>query len=58
MVLGYHIFLYCGLCTREVILVAMATDWVRFKHSGSANFRPIWTKLGWSVADVLTVAVA
>ena len=55
---GAILFLYWGLHTREVVLVAMATEWVRFEHSGSANFCPIWTKLVWSVADVVTVAVA
>jgi hypothetical protein len=36
----------------------MAIEWVRFEHSGSANFHPMWTKLGWSVSDVVTVAAA
>ena len=38
----------------------MADDvsrWVRFKLSGSANFGPIWSKLGRSVAEVMMVAV-
>ena len=47
--------MFCG--PREVTMVDHLSRWAGFELSGLANFGPIWSKLGRSVAEVMMVAV-